>query len=214
VLGSLAARAVRLSTEIPTLSTRMTGGRSQAIRIAGAVVVVASTTAVVVWLLTRGGGTSVTPPATTTASTTTTASVTPLGPVAATEPALLAFSRALRRPIYWLGPVAGDTYEFTETSSGDIYVRYLPSGVRVGDPRATFRIVATYPFAGALAALRAVAGGKGQRLKGGGFVVASTGHPKSAHIAYPGVAYEIEVYDPVPGRAETIALSGQVRPIG
>ena len=32
-------------------------------------------------------------------------------------------------------------------------------------------------------------------------------------MAYPGVAYEIEVFDPVPGQARAIAVSGQVQPI-
>jgi hypothetical protein len=188
------------------------GRRSKTPRIVAAVVAVAVVAGVIVWLIARGGGTS-TPPAST-STTTTTTSVTPLGPVVATRSALVAFSAALHRPVYWMGPLAGYRYEFTETTSGDIYVRYLPKGVRVGDPRAAFRIIATDPFPGALAALRAVAKGKGRLLKGGAIVVASVGHPKSMHIAYPGVGYEIEVYDPTPGGARTIALSGRVRPVG
>lgn len=176
-----------------------------------AVAVVAVVVGVVVWLLVRGGGTSNTTPTTTAA--TTTASVTPLGPVAATQTSLVTFAKALKRPIYWAGPVPGDTYEFTETSAGNIYVRYLPKGVRVGDPRAAFRVVATYPYPGALAALSALAGTKGVPLKGGGLVLPSAGYAKSVHMAYPGVAYEIEVFDPVAGKARAIAVSGQVRPI-
>jgi len=178
-----------------------------------AVAVAAVAVAVVVWLAVRGGGTSSSPPSPTTA-TSTTSFVTPLGPVAATPSALVTFSKALKRPIYWAGPIPGDTYEFTETRAGNIYVRYLPKGVRVGDPRAAFRVIATYPYPGALAALTALAGKKGQRLPGGGLLLPSAGYPKSVHVAYPGVAYEIEVFDPVPGQAHAIALSGQVKPIG
>lgn len=176
-----------------------------------AVAVVAVVVAVGVWLIVRGGGSSNNATTTTTAATT--ASATPLGPVAATPASLVTFSKALKRPIYWAGPVAGDTYEFTETSAGNIYVRYLPKGVRIGDPRAAFRVVATYPYPGALAALSALAGPKGVQLKGGGLALPSAGYAKSVHIAYPGVAYEIEVFDPVPGKARAIAVSGQVRPI-
>ena len=188
-------------------------GRAQRLtpRLLAAAAVVAVVVAVVVWLIVRGGGSSTNTPATT--ATTTTASVTPLGPVAAAQSALVTFSKALKRPIYWAGPVPGDTYEFTETTAGNIYVRYLPKGVRVGDPRAAFRVIATYPYPGALAALSALAGAKGVPLQGGGLALPSTGNPKSVHMAYPGVAYEIEVFDPVPGQARAIAVSGQVQPI-
>jgi hypothetical protein len=181
-------------------------------RLLAAVAAVAIAVGVVAWLIVRGGGTTKSP-TTTTSAVTTTSSVTPLGPVAATQATLVTFAEALKRPIYWAGPVPGDTYEFTETTAGNIYVRYLPKGVKVGDPRAAFRVVGTYPYANALAALEGIAGKSGQHLPGGGIVVPSAGYPKSVHMAYPGVAYEIEVFDPVPGHARAIALSGQVQPI-
>ena len=139
--------------------------------------------------------------------------MTPLGPVEATPATLLTYVKALGRPIYWAGLIPGYTYEFTETSTGNIFVRYLPKGVRVGDRRAAFRVIGTYPYAGALKALQAVPNGTREQLSGGGLVVTSAGQPKSVHIAYPGIDYQVEVYDPVPGRARTLALSGQVRPV-
>jgi hypothetical protein len=173
------------------------------------VVVAAIAVTVLVWLIVRGGGT----PSATPATTSTASSVAPLGPIAATPSTLATFAAALQRRIYWAGPRPGATYEFTETSAGNLYVRYLPKGVRVGDKRAAFRVIATYPYPGALAALAALAGTKGERLAGGGLAVPSTDYAKSVHVAYPGVPYEIEVFDPVPGRALAIARSGQVRPI-
>jgi hypothetical protein len=139
--------------------------------------------------------------------------VNPIGPIAATPAILVAFSKALNRPIYWAGPMSGDTYELTETSAGNIFVRYLPKGVRVGDPRASFLAIGTYPYPGALKALQTIAKGKGTALQGGGLAVTTAGHPGNFHIAYPGLAYQIEVYDPVPGRAHTLALSGRVKPV-
>lgn len=180
------------------------------------VAVAAIAIALLVWLIVRGGGgtsSNARTATTATTATSTTLSVTPLGPVAATPAALATFAKALKRPIYWAGPIPGDTYEFTETSTGNIFVRYLPKGVRVGDRRAAFRVIATYPYPGALAGLAAVAGKTGKRLPGGGLMVPSARYPKSVHMAYPGSAYEIEVFDPVPGQARAIALSGQVRPI-
>lgn len=144
---------------------------------------------------------------------TTTTSVTPIGPLAATPATLVAFAKALGRPIYWAGAVAGDTYEFTETSSGNIFVRYLPNGVAVGDKRASFRVIGTYPYSGALKALQAVAKGKGVEVRGGGLALTSAGHPENVHIAYPGVDYQVEVYDPIPSRARALALSGDIQPI-
>jgi hypothetical protein len=143
----------------------------------------------------------------------TAAAVNPIGPIAATPAILVAFSKALNRPIYWAGPMTGDRYELTETSAGNIFVRYLPKGVRVGDPRASFLAIGTYPYAGALKALQTIAKGKGTALQGGGLAVTTAGHPGNIHIAYPGLEYQIEVYDPVPGRAHTLALSGRVKPV-
>ena len=161
-----------------------------------------------VWLLVRDSS-----PSTSTASTTTTSSVTPLGPVAASPATLLTYVKALGRPIYWEGPLPGYTVEFTETSSGNVYVRYLPKSVRIGDKRAAFRVIGTYPYLGALRALQAVAKSGGTKLSGGGLLVESAGNTKSVHIAYPGIDYEIEIYDPRPGRARTLALSGKVTPV-
>ncbi len=178
-----------------------------------AVAAIAVAVALLVWLIVRGGGTSSNATTTATARTSTTLSVTPLGPVAATPASLATFAAALKRPIYWAGPIPGDTYEFTETNTGNIFVRYLPKGVRVGDPRPAFRVIATYPYPGALAGLAAVAGTTGQHLPGGGLMVPSARYPKSVHVAYPNSAYEIEVFDPVPGQARALVLAGQVQPI-
>ena len=146
-------------------------------------------------------------------TSTTAAAVTPIGPVAMSSAALLAFVQGLGRPVYWIGPSAGFTYELTRTSAGNVFVRYLPKGVQVGDKRAAFTVVGTYPYPGALAALKAVPKAKAANLAGGGVLVSTTSDPRSVHLAYPGVDYQIEVYDPVAGRARVIALSGRVRPV-
>ncbi len=107
----------------------------------------------------------------------------------------------------------GVTYEFTRTSNGRIYVRYLPAGVNVGDKRSNFLIVVTYPFSGAYHALTAVAANRGDKLPGGGLALVDAKYPKSVHVAYRNVNYQIEVYDPSPRRSRTVALSGQVQPV-
>lgn len=36
----------------------------------------------------------------------------------------------------------------------------------------------------------------------------------SVHLAFPGIPYEIEVYDPSPTTARRLAASGDIRPVG
>lgn len=181
-------------------------------RLIGAALLVVAVVAVAVVLLVGliGGKSS----GSSSTTTTTAAKVRPIGPVGMTASALLAFARALDGPVYWIGPAAGFTYEVTRTSAANVFVRYLPSGARVGDKRAAFTVVGTYPYKDALATLKAVPHGKIDELTGGGVVLSTTADPKSVHVAYPGVDYEIEVYDPTPGRARLIALSGRLRAVG
>jgi hypothetical protein len=58
-----------------------------------------------------------------------------------------------------------------------------------------------------------IAAARGVGVPGGGLAVISAGHPENVHIAYRGVDYQVEVYDPVPSRARALALSGDVKPI-
>jgi len=163
------------------------------------------------WLIARGGGSK---NAATTTTSTTPRTVTPLGPLAASPAVIATIAKASGQPVFWTGTQAGYRYELTRTSSGDIYLRYLPHGAKVGNRQADYRVVGTYPYAGALAALEAYRGGKRTRLPGGGVVLSTTADPKSVHLAYPGLDYQIEVYDPVPGRALALALAGRVTRVG
>ena len=185
-------------------------GRPTPWRLVGIALLAVVLVAVAVVLIVRGTGGKSSPSATT---STTAGTVTRIGPVAMSSAALLAFAQGLGRPIYWIGPAPGFTYELTRTSAGNVFVRYLPKGVQVGDKRAAFTTVGTYPYPGALAALKAVPKAKTVNLTGGGVLVSTASDPQSVHLAYPGVDYQIEVYDPVAGRARVIALSGRVRPV-
>jgi hypothetical protein len=204
---------------------RPAGPSSSRFRVS-AVIAVAAAVVIGAWLLTRGSGhsaaTGPTPATTTaghaarqgTATTTTAASVTPVGPASVSAGGLKELSRALHEQIYWVGPRSGYTYEVTVNTKGYVYVRYLPPGVKVGDPHSGYLIVSTYPFPNALAALKGVAHGGGQAVAGGGFALPSAGYPESYHLAFPSAAYEVEVYDPVPAVARQVALSGRVRAVG
>ena len=136
------------------------------------------------------------------------------GPVAASLEELRTLAAGLGHPIYWAGPKAGFTYELTQTSSGRVFIRYLPSGTKVGDPRAQFLTVATYPFPRAYAVVAKMATGSGRiGLAHGGVAVVDSAYPKSIHLAFPGVSDQVEVFDPSASTGRKLVASGAIRPV-
>jgi hypothetical protein len=130
---------------------------------------------------------------------------------------LTRLSGSVGHPVFWAGPKQGSTYELSRTKDGRVFIRYLPSGVKSGDPRPNFLAVGTYPQAKAFATLKATAKKQGVAtigLRGGGLAFVDKTHPTSVYVAYPGAAYQIEVYDPSPTRARKLVVSGKVVPVG
>jgi len=137
-------------------------------------------------------------------------------PTAFTLADLKALPATVGHTVYWAGPKRADTYEVTQTTSGQVYVRYLPRGAQVGtkDP---YLSVATYPFSGALAAIQAVSKKPNQatiKVPGGGLAVYDRKHPKSIHLAFPGSDFQIEVFDPSPVKARRLVAAGRIAAIG
>jgi hypothetical protein len=181
----------------------------------GAVVALAIGAGLIAWAVIGNGGSS-SQPATGSSSqpaTNTQPAANRVGPVALSAGDLQTLARSLQGPVYWAGPKPGYRYELTQTADGKAYVRYLPAGVKAGDKRATFLIIATYPFPDALTRLKALSQQGGTNLPGGGFALPDAAYPKSVHLAFPGVNYEVEVYDFSPTRSRRVALSGQVQPV-
>jgi hypothetical protein len=194
-----------------------TAGRStrQApIRI-GAVVALALAIAFVVWLVVRGNDNS----STTKTSTPTRAKSTPKPREtirAASPQSLRALAKAAGHPIYWAGPQRSVKYELTQVTDGRIYIRYLPKGVPIGDRRAAYLIVATYPVPNAYKAVRTAAKESGAvtfHPKRGGLAVYNQSAATNVYYAFPGSKYQVEVFDPNPGRARQLVRSGTIRPI-
>jgi hypothetical protein len=126
---------------------------------------------------------------------------------------LKALALALRHPIYWAGSRADSTYELTRTRDGSVYVRYLPRGVPVGDRRVSSLTIGTYPQRRALETLRATAAKSHvptMRLGNGGLAFVDKKHPMSVYLAYPNIDLQLEVYDPAPGRARRLVVSGRI----
>ena len=137
---------------------------------------------------------------------------TPVGPVGLSESGLRTLAAAVGQPIYWAGPRKHYLYELTRTRDRKIFIRYLPPGASVGAKR-PYLTIATYPYPNALRALTNVAHGQQQSLPGGGIALVDVKYPKSIHLAYRRINYEIEVFDPSPARSREVALSGDVRPV-
>jgi hypothetical protein len=100
-------------------------------------------------------------------------------------------------------------------SNGRVFVRYLPDGVRVGDPRPRFLTVATYPRKSAFADLNQAfkaAGATSRKLPAGGLAVNKPGS-SSVYFSYPDTSYQVEVYAPSPAVARSLVLNGQVVPV-
>jgi hypothetical protein len=122
-------------------------------------------------------------------------------------------SQSSGHPIYWAGRRPGERYELTETSGGNIYIRYLPSGVEAGVPRPDYLTVGTYPFPNAYGTLRKLArrqGSVSRPIPGNGILVSNSPNAQNAYFAYRGQPLQIEVYDPQPGRAFTLIRSGEI----
>lgn len=153
----------------------------------------------------RDAGSSASPGPVTTAK--------PLGPIGLSASGLRTLTRSVGQPIYWAGPKAGFLYELTRTSTGKVYLRYLPPGAKVGSKQASYLIVATYPFHDPLQALKDLTGGDLLDIPGGGGAMVDRNHPESVYLAYPDVDDQIEIFDPSPQRALEVAQSGAVRPV-
>jgi hypothetical protein len=167
-------------------------------------VAVALAIAFIVWLIVRGGG----------SSHSTTTSPLAAAPKAASVAEIRALAVKAGHPIYWAGAEAGRVYELTVTSSGRIYVRYLPHGVAIGN-NGGYTFVGTYPFPNAYQALKTLAkhGDVSFPVPGSGLAVYSNSTPTNVYVAFPGTNEEIEVFDPSPKHARALIASGQIAPV-
>ena len=190
--------------------------RQAPIRI-GAVVALALAIAFVVWLVVRGNDNT-----SSTAKTSTThkpgkKTPKPRETIKAASPQTLrALAQASGHPIYWAGPQPKVKYELTQVTDGRIYIRYLPKGVPIGDRRAAYLIVATYPVKDAYKAVRTAAKESGAvtfHTSRSGLAVYNQSAATNVYLAYPGSKFQVEVFDPNPSRARQLVRSGTVRPI-
>ena len=102
--------------------------------------------------------------------------------------------------------------ERTSVGADRILVRYLPPDVTIGSPT-RYPTVGTYIVPNAYAAAQRAASKPGAvRIKVATSAIAfsTKAHPLNAWITYPGSRFQIEVFDPTPGRARQLVASGKV----
>jgi hypothetical protein len=186
----------------PALPARRRGhGRIQLIVLGSAV---AAATLVVAWLFLHRTGSS------------TLRTAAGSGPALISQSQLEGLATSLDQPIYWAGPRAGYSYEVTVARGGRVFVRYLPLGVKAGDPRASFLVVGTYTEPGSFADLKRAAKQDGSVSVGvdrGGIAVFSSHRPTSVYFSYPGAKYQVEVYSPSGNAARSLVLGGKITAI-
>jgi hypothetical protein len=169
--------------------------------LAGSLIATAIVAGVVVWLVTRGSG-----------------SVSPASPVPTNAKALPITVKGLKTlaslgiVIYWVGGQPGYSLELRKTADDRVFIRYLPSGVPLGSNK-PYLTIGTYPMKDAFAVTSKLAG------KGGSVPVLAgkdnvaffkPERPTSVFLAHRGLSYQVEVYDPSPGRARELVTSGQL----
>lgn len=138
------------------------------------------------------------------------------GPEGASLDRLRDFADSVDHPVYWAGQRPG-RYELTVDHDGKIFIRYLEPGVAIGSGQANSLTIGTYPYSNAFGTLQAAgqqADAVTNHTPDGGIVIATKSTPDSAYIAYPDSDYQIEVYDPRPGRALALATAGAIAPLG
>jgi hypothetical protein len=138
------------------------------------------------------------------------------GPVPASEADLVGLAQRLGQPVYWAGPIAGTTLEATQSDSNFTYVRYLTGDAQAGDPAGDFLTVGTYPITNGWDDMQAYARRWNvpvTHIPNGGVAVPVRNSPTSVFIAYPHKAVQVEIYDPKPDKALSLATSGAIKPV-
>jgi hypothetical protein len=118
-----------------------------------------------------------------------------------------------RQTVFWAGPPEEGKIELTKTRSGAVYIRYLTRGAKIGDPTARYTTIGTYSMQAAYAALQQSARSKGAvafKAANEAFALWRRARPTSIYLAYRGTPYLVEIYDPNPRRARSLAKSGKI----
>jgi hypothetical protein len=132
------------------------------------------------------------------------------GGVCLTESELKSIIKENNIQAYWTGPLKNATYTLNSSTAGQVFIRYVPDGEKCDDVRPNFRVIATYQEADAFATTESAgttADGVSLLNADGSIVYFNKNVPTNIYLAYPGIDYQIEIYDPDPKEAVSIATT-------
>lgn len=132
------------------------------------------------------------------------------GGVCLTESELKSIVKENNIQAYWTGPIKNATYTLNSSTAGQVFVRYVPEGEKCDDVRPNFRVIATYEEADAFATTESAgttADGVSLLNTDGSIVYFNKNVPTNIYVAYPGINYQIEIYDPNPKEAVSLATT-------
>ncbi len=132
------------------------------------------------------------------------------GQVALTEAQLKAEARKVGGSIFWAGALSGAKYTFNHLAPGQDFIRYLPNGQGLTDTAQNYRVIATYKDATAYATfVEAIKLKTGVTTTNsdGSIVYYAEATPTHVYMAFKGLSYQIEIFDPTPGTALKLATT-------
>jgi hypothetical protein len=142
---------------------------------------------------------------------------------AGVEPAIVSLGEleeladASGHSVYWAGTLPGKEIEASEDEAGNFQIRYLDEGTEAGGGNAAVLTIGSYPLADPVAAVEGFADRKtsvARTSPDGREVAFSLEKPTSVYFAGAEGDVQVEVYDPDPKRAMSLALSERVQPVG
>jgi hypothetical protein len=136
------------------------------------------------------------------------------GPEGISQQGLVDLANSVDHPVYWAGPRSGSRYELTIADNGNIFIRYLAPDTPLGSRSIASLTIGTYPAAGAnLEKAADKPGAKTGQTPDGQLVVTNSSNPTSVYVGAPDADHQVEVYDPDPKEAFSLATSGAIVPV-
>lgn len=141
---------------------------------------------------------------------TTSANPTTSGQVALTEAELRSAVKTLGGSIYWAGPMPNALYALNHIASGQDLVRYLPNGQGLKDEKQNYRVIGTYQDAKSFETMQAAGKldtGVSITNPDGSLIYYAKATPSHVYLAFKGLEFQIEIFDPTPGSALKLATT-------
>ena len=136
------------------------------------------------------------------------------GPEGISQQGLVDLASSVDHPVYWAGARPNNKYELTIADNGNIFIRYLAPNTPVGSREVASLTIGTYPAAGAnLQKAAERPGAKTGQTPDGALVVTNSDNPTSVYLGAPDTDHQVEIYDPNPKEAFSLATSGAIVPI-